>query len=138
MKTKFTMIMAVIATFAISLNLHSSNEEVVFGAPAVQMPRGGPKYCAFEAEWENCKMAATGTVCISEDGKCGTGVEVGAPGEGILSRFLRIGTWICLSNRSVRLKGKPAVFLLQFYFVLFASFVFWGGLARYEDKYRKE
>ncbi|MCS2701647.1 hypothetical protein NXW04_12900 [Phocaeicola vulgatus] len=78
MKTKFTMIMAVIATFAISLNLHSSNEEVVFGAPAVQMPRGGPKYCAFEAEWENCKMAATGTVCISEDGKCGTGVEVGA------------------------------------------------------------
>ncbi len=34
MKTKFTMIMAVIATFAISLNLHSSNEEVVFGAPA--------------------------------------------------------------------------------------------------------
>ena len=29
MKTKFTM-MAVIATFAISLNLHSSNEEVVF------------------------------------------------------------------------------------------------------------
>lgn len=40
MKTKFTMIMAVIATFAISLNLHSSNEEVVFGAPAVQMPRG--------------------------------------------------------------------------------------------------
>ena len=82
MKTKFTMIMAVIATFAISLNLHSSNEEVVFGAPAVQMPRGGPKDCAFEAEWENCKMAATGTVCISEDGKCGTGVEVGAPGEG--------------------------------------------------------
>ena len=68
MKTKFTMIMAVIATFAISLNLHSSNEEVVFGAPAVQMPRGGPKYCAFEAE--------------CEDGKCGTGVEVGAPGEG--------------------------------------------------------
>lgn len=40
MKTKFTMMMAVIATFAISLNLHSSNEEVVFGAPAVQMPRG--------------------------------------------------------------------------------------------------
>ena len=34
MKTKFTMMMAVIATFAISLNLHSSNEEVVFGAPA--------------------------------------------------------------------------------------------------------
>ena len=67
MKTKFTMMMAVIATFAISLNLHSSNEEVVFGAPAVQMPRGGEKYCAFEAEWENCKMAATGTVCISED-----------------------------------------------------------------------
>ena len=82
MKTKVTMMMAVIATFAISLNLHSSNEEVVFGAPAVQMPRGGEKYCAFEAEWENCKMAATGTVCISEDGKCGTGVEVGAPGEG--------------------------------------------------------
>ena len=26
MKTKFTMMMAVIATFAISLNLHSSNE----------------------------------------------------------------------------------------------------------------
>lgn len=40
MKTKFTMIMAVIATFAISLNLHSSNEEVVFGAPAVQMHEG--------------------------------------------------------------------------------------------------
>ena len=34
MKTKFTMMMAVIATFAISLNLHSSNEEVVFGARA--------------------------------------------------------------------------------------------------------
>lgn len=50
MKTKFTMIMTVIATFAISLNLHSSNEEVVFGVPAVQMPRGGPKYCAFETE----------------------------------------------------------------------------------------
>ena len=28
MKTKFTMMMAVIATFAISLNLHSSNEGV--------------------------------------------------------------------------------------------------------------
>ena len=69
MKTKFTMMMAVIATFAISLNLHSSNEEVVFGAPAVQMPRGGEKYCAFK-------------VCISEDGKCGNGVEIGRPGEG--------------------------------------------------------
>lgn len=51
MKTKFTMMMAVIATFAISLNLHSSNEEVVFGAPAVQMPRGGEKYCAFKDDW---------------------------------------------------------------------------------------
>ena len=30
MKTRFTMIVAVIATFAISLNLHSSNEDVVF------------------------------------------------------------------------------------------------------------
>ena len=76
------MIMAVIATFAISLNLHSSNEEVVFGAPAVQMPRGGPKYCAFDKESQNCDMLNSGTVCISEDGKCGTGVEVGAPGEG--------------------------------------------------------
>ena len=28
MKTKFTMIMAVIATFAISLNLHSSNGKI--------------------------------------------------------------------------------------------------------------
>ena len=64
MKTKFTMMMAVIATFAISLNLHSSNEEVVFGAPAVQMPRGGEKYCAFEAEWENCKMALQAQ-CVS-------------------------------------------------------------------------
>ena len=64
MKTKFTMIMAVIATFAISLNLHSSNEEVVFGAPAVQMPRGGPKYCAFEAEWENCKWLLQ-ALCVS-------------------------------------------------------------------------
>ena len=82
MKTKFTMIMAVIATCAIRLNLHSSNEEVVFGAPAVQMPRGGPKYCAFDKESQNCDMLNSGTVCISEDGKCGTGVEVGAPGEG--------------------------------------------------------
>lgn len=49
MKTKFTMIMAVIATFAISLNLHSSNEEVVFGAPAVQMPRGGSKVLCFRS-----------------------------------------------------------------------------------------
>ena len=80
-ENKIQMIM-VYCNICTSLNLHSSNEEVVFGAPAVQMPRGGPKYCAFEAEWENCKMAATGTVCISEDGKCGTGVEVGAPGEG--------------------------------------------------------
>jgi len=56
MKTKFTMMMAVIATFAISLNLHSSNEEVVFGAPAVQMPRGGEKYCAFKDDWPDCKM----------------------------------------------------------------------------------
>ena len=55
MKTKFTMIMAVIATFAISLNLHSSNEEVVFGAPDRANATRGPKYCAFEAEWENCK-----------------------------------------------------------------------------------
>ena len=71
MKTKFTMIMTVIATFAISLNLHSSNEEVVFGVPAVQMPRGGTKSTVLsKTEWENCKMAATGTVCISEDGKC--------------------------------------------------------------------
>ena len=68
MKTKFTMMMAVIATFAISLNLHSSNEEVVFGAPAVQMPRGGEKYCAFKDDWP--------------DGKCGNGVEIGRPGEG--------------------------------------------------------
>lgn len=64
MKTKFTMIMAVIATFAISLNLHSSNEEVVFGAPAVQMPRGGPKYCAFEAEWEIAKWLLQ-ALCVS-------------------------------------------------------------------------
>ena len=92
MKTKFTMIMAVIATFAISLNLHSSNEEVVFGAPAVQMPRGGSKVLVKASEkragnecnavksikLQNGKML-TGTVCISEDGKCGTGVEVGAP-----------------------------------------------------------
>ena len=76
MKTKFTM-MAVIATFAISLNLHSSNEEVVFGAPAVQMPRGGEKYCAFKDDWPDCKMAIEGTVC-----KCGNGVEIGRPGEG--------------------------------------------------------
>ena len=82
MKTKFTMMMAVIATFAISLNLHSSNEEVVFGAPAVQMPRGGEKYCAFKDDWPDCKMAIEGTVCISEDGKCGNGVEIGRPGEG--------------------------------------------------------
>ena len=52
------------------------------GADAVEMPVGGTKYCALETEWEHCIMAATGTVCISEDGKCGTGVEVGAPGEG--------------------------------------------------------
>ena len=64
MKTKFTMIMAVIATFAISLNLHSSNEEVVFGAPAVQMPRGGEKYCAFKDDWPDCKMAIEGTCDI--------------------------------------------------------------------------
>ena len=82
MKTKFTMIMTVIATFAISLNLHSSNEEVVFGVPAVQMPRGGEKYCAFKDDWPDCKMAIEGTVCISEDGKCGNGVEIGRPGEG--------------------------------------------------------
>ena len=79
MKTKFTMIMAVIATFAISLNLHSSNEEVVFEHLPMQNATRGSKVLCFEAEWENCKMAATGTVCISEDGKCGTGVEVGAP-----------------------------------------------------------
>ena len=30
--------------------------------------------------------------------------------EGIPSRFLQIDIWICLSNRSVRLKGRPAVF----------------------------
>ena len=82
MKTKFTMMMAVIANVAISLNLHSSNEEVVFGAPAVQMPRGGEKYCAFKDDWPDCKMAIEGTVCISEDGKCGNGVEIGRPGEG--------------------------------------------------------
>ncbi|KDS53335.1 hypothetical protein M099_2645 [Phocaeicola vulgatus str. 3975 RP4] len=27
-------------------------------------------------------MAIEGTVCISEDGKCGNGVEIGRPGEG--------------------------------------------------------
>ena len=43
MKTKFTRMMAVIATFGISLNLNSSNEEVEFGASAVQMPRWGDK-----------------------------------------------------------------------------------------------
>ena len=64
MKTKFTMMMAVIATFAISLNLHSSNEEVVFGAPAVQMPRGGEKYCAFKDDWPDCKMAIEAQ-CVS-------------------------------------------------------------------------
>ena len=71
MKTKFTMIMAVIATFAISLNLHSSNEEVVFGAPAVQMPRGGP-YCAFEAEWEIAKWLLQAQCVSVKSGKCGT------------------------------------------------------------------
>ena len=83
MKTKFTMMMAVIATFAISLNLHSSNEEVVFGAPAVQMPRGGEKYCAFKDEWTDCNMVIEGTVSIREDGKGGNGVERGRPGEGL-------------------------------------------------------
>ena len=39
MKTKFTMMMAVIATFAISLNLHSSNEEVVFGVKSTVLLR---------------------------------------------------------------------------------------------------
>ena len=82
MKTKLTMMMAVIAPFAISLNLHSSNEEVVFGAPAVQMPRGGEKYCAFKDDWPDCKMDIEDTVCISEDDKCGNGVEIGRPGEG--------------------------------------------------------
>ncbi|MEI3073317.1 MAG: hypothetical protein V8T40_02590 [Phocaeicola vulgatus] len=28
------------------------------------------------------KWPSTGTVCISEDGKCGNGVEIGRPGEG--------------------------------------------------------
>lgn len=64
MKTKFTMMMAVIATFAISLNLHSSNEEVVFGAPAVQMPRGGEKYCAFKDDWPDCKWPSKAQ-CVS-------------------------------------------------------------------------
>src|SRR5699024_11593634 len=59
-----------------------SSDLVVFGAPAVQMPRGGEKYCAFKDDWPDCKMAIEGTVCISEDGKCGNGVEIGRPGEG--------------------------------------------------------
>lgn len=47
MKTKFTMIMAVIATFAISLNLHSSNEEVVFGVPCRANATRGTKVLCF-------------------------------------------------------------------------------------------
>ena len=81
MKTKFTMIMAVIATFAISLNLHSSNEEVVFGAPAVQMPRGGGLYCAYNQGVNDCIWTYNGTVCIDLPGECGTGA-IGRPGEG--------------------------------------------------------
>ena len=81
MKTKFTMIMAVIATFAISLNLHSSNEEVVFGAPAVQMPRGGEKYCAFKDDWPDCKMAIEAQCVSVKTVNDGNGVEIGRPGE---------------------------------------------------------
>lgn len=58
------MMMAVIATFAISLNLHSSNEEVVFGAPAVQMPRGGEKYCAFKEIGQTVKWPSKAQ-CVS-------------------------------------------------------------------------
>lgn len=76
MKTKSMMIMAVVATFAISLNLHSSNEDVVFGVPSAQMLQNDAEYCAFKEDWEDCKMSTMGTVCISKEGECGTGVEV--------------------------------------------------------------
>lgn len=80
-KTKLLTVMAVIAIFAVSLNLHSSNEEVVFGAPSAQMMRGGNKYCATNDETWECEMATNGTVCISEAGKCGTGVVIVPPQE---------------------------------------------------------
>ena len=69
MKTRFTMIVAVIATFAISLNLHSSNEEVVFGAPAMQMPRGGALRCAYNQDVNDCIWTYNGTVCIDLPGR---------------------------------------------------------------------
>ena len=71
MKTRFTMIVAVIATFAISLNLHSSNEEVVFGALR----------CAYNQDVNDCIWTYNGTVCIDLPGECGTGA-IGRPGEG--------------------------------------------------------
>lgn len=81
MTTRLTMIMAVIATFAISLNLHSSNEEVVFGAPAVHMPRGGNVYCVYNPNVNDYIWTYNESVCIDTPGECGTGDEVGALGE---------------------------------------------------------
>ena len=74
MKTRFTMIVAVIATFAISLNLHSSNEEVVFGAPAMQMPRGGALRCAYNQDVNDCIWTSTmEPFVLYLPGECGTG-----------------------------------------------------------------
>ena len=81
MKTRFTMIVAVIATFAISLNLHSYHEEVVFGEPAMQMPRGVDLRCADNPDFKDCICTYNGTVCIDLPGECGTGA-IGRPGEG--------------------------------------------------------
>lgn len=77
MKTKLMMIMTVIAIFAVSLNLHSSNEEVVFGVPSTQMMRGGSVYCAFNTYVNDCIWTINGIVCIDWPSECGNGVEVG-------------------------------------------------------------
>lgn len=47
MKTKLIMGVVTIATFAISLNLYSSDEKMGVNAPRTQVLRGGNVYCAF-------------------------------------------------------------------------------------------
>lgn len=34
------------------------------------------EYCAFNEIRKDCNMSITGTICISKEGECGTGVEV--------------------------------------------------------------
>lgn len=76
MKTKLIMGVVTIATFAISLNLYSSDEKMGVNAPRTQVLRGGNVYCAFNDYVGDCMWTYNGATCIEFPGVCGQGIPV--------------------------------------------------------------